>query len=80
MQQDAVLEFLRGNNLKLYGDGLCDSSGYSAKYCTYGLSHCIYLRLKVNLVIIRDWQFCSNEKGGLRQSLNYLLKHRCLNQ
>ena len=37
MQQDAVLEFLRGNDLKLSGDGRCDSPGYSAKYCTYSL-------------------------------------------
>ena len=39
MQQDAALEFLRGNDLKLSGDGRCDSPGYSAKYCTDGLSH-----------------------------------------
>ena len=37
MQQDAVLEFLWGNVLKLSGDGRCDSPGYSAKYCTYSL-------------------------------------------
>ena len=37
MQQDAVLEFLRGIDLKLSGDGRCDSPGYSAKYCTYSL-------------------------------------------
>ena len=37
MQQDAVLEFLRGNDLKLSGDGQCDSPGCSAKYYTYSL-------------------------------------------
>ena len=37
MQQDTVLEFLRGNNLQLSGDGRCDSPGYSDKYCTYSL-------------------------------------------
>ena len=37
MQQDAVLEFLKGNDLKLSGDGRCDSPGYSPKYCTYSL-------------------------------------------
>ena len=37
MQQDAVLEFLRRNVLKLSGDGRYDSPGYSAKYCTYSL-------------------------------------------
>ena len=36
-QQDAVLQFLRGNDLKLSGDGQCDSPGYSAKYRTYSL-------------------------------------------
>ena len=37
MQQDAVLEFLRGNDLKLFGDGRYNSPEYSAKYCTYSL-------------------------------------------
>ena len=37
MQQNAILEFLRGTNLQLFGDGRCDSPGYSAKYCTYSL-------------------------------------------
>ena len=37
MQQDAVLEFLKGNDLKLSGDGQCNSTGYSAKYSTYSL-------------------------------------------
>ena len=37
MQQNAVLEFLRGANIQLSGDGRCDSPGYSAKYCTYSL-------------------------------------------
>ena len=34
MQHDAVLEFLRENDLKLSGDSRCDSPEYSAKYCT----------------------------------------------
>ena len=37
MQQDAVLEYLRGNNLQLSGGDRCDSPGYSTKYCTYSL-------------------------------------------
>ena len=35
MQQEAVIEYLRGNKLHLFGDGRCDSPGYSAKYGTY---------------------------------------------
>ena len=37
MQQDAVLEYLRGNNLQSSGGDRCDSPGYSTKYCTYSL-------------------------------------------
>ena len=36
-QQEAVVEYLWGNQLHLSGDGHCDSPGYSAKYATYSL-------------------------------------------
>ena len=36
-QQEAVIEYLRGNQLHLSGDGHCDSPGYSGKYGTYTL-------------------------------------------
>ena len=36
-QQEAVIKYLRGNQLHLSGDGRCDSPGYSAKYATYTL-------------------------------------------
>ena len=36
-QQEAVIEYLRGNQLHLSGDGHCDSPGYSAKYGIYTL-------------------------------------------
>ena len=36
-QQEAVVEYLRGNQLHLSGDGRCDSPEYSAKYGTYTL-------------------------------------------
>ena len=36
-QQEAVVEYLRGNQLYLSGDGHCDSPGCSAKYTTYSL-------------------------------------------
>ena len=34
---EAVVEYLRGEQLHLSGDGRCDSPGYSAKYGTYSL-------------------------------------------
>jgi len=34
-QREAVVEYLRGSQPHLSGDGCCDSPGYSAKYCTY---------------------------------------------
>ena len=36
-QQEAVVEYLRGNQLHLSGDGHCDSPGYSAKCATHSL-------------------------------------------
>ena len=36
-QQEAVVEYLRGNQLHLSGDGRCDGPWYSAKYATYSL-------------------------------------------
>ena len=48
MQQDAVLEFLRGNDLKLYGD-------YSAKYCTYSLMDSATDLILEQVPVIRDW-------------------------
>ena len=36
-QQEVVVEYLRGNQLHLSGDGHCNSPGYSAKYATYSL-------------------------------------------
>ena len=35
--KEAVVEYLRGSQSHLSGDGRCDSSGYSAKYCTHTL-------------------------------------------
>ena len=36
-QQEAVIEYLRGNQLHLSGDDRCNRPGYSAKYGTYTL-------------------------------------------
>ena len=76
MQQDAVLEFLRGNDLKLSGDGRCDSPGYSAKYCTYSLMDSA-TDLILDYKLIQSTETGSSvamEKEGLRRSLNYLLE------
>ena len=76
MQQNAILELLRGNDLKLSGDGLCDSPGYSAKYCTYSLMDSA-TGLILDYKLIQSSETSSSvamEKEGLRQSLNYLLE------
>ena len=76
MQHDAVLKFLRGNDLKLSGDGRCDSPGYSAKYCTYSLVDSA-TDLILDYKLIQSSETGSSvamEKEGLRRSLNYLLE------
>ena len=35
--QQLIFQRLQGQDLKISGDGRCDSPGYSAKYCTYTL-------------------------------------------
>ena len=57
VQQDAVLEFARDRNLKLSGDGRCDSPWYSAKYCTYSLMD---LATDLNL----DYKLIQSSKTG----------------
>ena len=77
LQQDAVLEFLRGNDLKLSGDGRCDSPGYSAKYCTYSLMESATALILDYNKLIQSSETCSSvamEKKGLRWSLNYFLE------
>ena len=72
MQQDAILEFLRDNDLKLSGDGRCDSPGYSAKYCTYSLMDSA-TDLILDYKLIRSSETGSSvamEKERLRWSLN----------
>ena len=71
MQQDAVLKILRGNDLKLSGDGRCDSSGYSAKYCTYSLTTDLILDYKL-IQSSETGRSVAIKKEGLRRSLNYL--------
>ena len=36
-EKQALLSSLEGKELRLGGDGRCDSPGYSAKYCTYSM-------------------------------------------
>ena len=70
-----LLEFLRGNDLKLSGDDQCDSPGYSAKYCTYSLMDSA-TDLILDYKLIQSSETGSSvamEKEGLRRSLNYVL-------
>ena len=76
MQQNTIVEFLRGTNLQLSGDGRCDSPGYSAKYCTYSLMDSA-ADLNLDYKLIQSSETGSSvaiEKEGLRRSLNYLLE------
>ena len=77
MQQDAVLEFLRGEHLYLSGDGRCDSPGYNVKYCSYSLMDSAS-DLILDYKLIQSSETGSYvailmEKEGLRRCLNYLL-------
>ena len=75
MQQDAVLEFLRGQHLHLSGDGRCDSPGYSARYCSYSLMDSAS-DLILDYKLIQSSETGSSvamEKEGLRHCLKYLL-------
>ena len=74
-QQEAVVEYLRGNQLHLSGDGRCDSPGYSAKYVTYSLmDSATDLILDYSLVQVSEiGSSVAMEKEGLKQSLDKLL-------
>ena len=55
-QQEAVMKYLRGNQLHLYGDGHCGSPGYSAKYNTYTVMDSANdLMLDYSLVQYQKW-------------------------
>ena len=74
-QQEAVIEYLRGNQLHLSGDGHCDSPGYSAKYSTYTLmDSATDLILDYSLVHVSEvGSSVAMEKEGLRRCLDKLL-------
>ena len=74
-QQEAVIEYLRGNQLHLSGDGRCDSPGYSAKYGTYSLmDSAIDLILDYSLIQVSEvGSSVAMEKEGLRRCLDKLL-------
>ena len=75
MQQEAVIEYLKGNKLHLSGDGCCDSPGYSAKYGAYSLmDSATDLILDYNLVQVTDTgSSVAMEKEGLRCCLDKVL-------
>ncbi|XP_065902251.1 uncharacterized protein [Dysidea avara] len=74
-QQEAIVEYLRGSQLHLSGDGCCDSPGYSAKYCTYTLmDSATDLILDYSLLQCTDTtSSVAMEKEGLRQCLDKLM-------
>ena len=62
-----MIEYLRGNQLHLSGDGRCDSPGYSAKYGTYTLTDSATdLILDYSLVQVSDvGSSVAKEKRGI---------------
>ena len=74
-QQEAVIEYLRGNQLHLSKDGGCDSPGYSAKYGTYTLmDSATDLILDYSLIQVSDvGSSVATEKEGLQHCLDKLL-------
>ena len=74
-QQEAVVEYLRGNQLYLSGDGRCDGSGCSAKYVTYSLmDSATDLILDYSLVQVSETgSSVALEKEGLNRSLDKLM-------
>ena len=75
IRQEAVVEYLRDNQLHLSGDGRCDSPGYSAKYATYSLMDSdTDLILDHSLVHVSETgSSVAMEKEGLRCCLDKLL-------
>ena len=74
-QQEAVVEYLRGNQLHLSGDGRCNSPGYSAKYATYSLMDSA-TDLILDYSLVHESETGSSvamEKEGLRHCLDKLL-------
>ena len=74
-QQEAVVEYLRDNQLHLSGDGCCDSPRYSAIYATYSLmDSATNLILDYSLVNVSETgSSVAMEKEGLKRSLDKLL-------
>ena len=77
-----MIEYLRGNQLHLSGDGCCDSPGYSAKYGTNILmDSATDLILDYSLVQVSNVSSSvAMEKEGLRCCLDKLLTHARMSQ
>ena len=73
-QREAVVEYLRGSQLHLSGDGRCDSPGYSAKYCAYTLmDSATDLILDYSLLQCTDTTSSVAIEKGLRRCLDKLM-------
>ena len=75
-QQEALVEYLRGNQLHLSGDGRCDSPGYSVKYATYSLTDfATDLILDYSLIQVSETgSSVAMEKEGLKRSLDKIIE------
>ena len=66
-QQEAVVEYLRGNQLHLSGSGRCESPGYSAKCATYSLmDSATDLILDYNLIHVSETSSSVAIEEGLK--------------
>ena len=74
-QQEAIIEYLRDNQLHLSNDGCYDSPGYSAKYATYSLTDSatdLILDCKFGTCISETGSSVAMEKEGFRCCLDKL--------
>ena len=68
--------FSRDECLHLSGDGQCNGSGYSAKYCTYSIMNSVVSDLILDYRLVQSSETSSSvamEKEGLQQCLDSLL-------
>lgn len=75
LQQEAILNSLPSEGVRLSGDGRCDSPGYSAKYCTYSLMDMSSNKIVTSNVVqvTEASSSVTMEPLGFRRSVDYIL-------